>query len=116
MKQDSDTDRERIIIKANYKMVPVYLDEIIFIKALSDYVIIRTTTEKWITLSSMKDMQKNLPEATFNRCHRSFMVKLDKIKSVRGSTITLEDNNQVQYSVPIGRAYRNDFDKAFKTA
>jgi len=70
-------NKERILIKANYQLVPVNLDEILFIKALSDYVIIKTTTGKYITLSTMKDMVSSLPENIFVRSHRSFIVNLD---------------------------------------
>lgn len=109
---------ERILIKANYQLVPVNLEDILFIKALSDYVIIKTTSGKFITLSTMKDMEKNLSNASdenFVRSHRSFIVNLDKVSAVKGSTIEIRDS-EMRYSVPIGRAYKKDFKAALNTA
>jgi len=107
--------KERILIKANYQLVPVNFDDILFIKALSDYVIIKTTTGKYITLCTMKDMVKSLPDEIFVRSHRSFIVNLDKITSVRGSSIEIHDRD-MHFSVPIGRAYKKDFKASLNAA
>jgi DNA-binding LytR/AlgR family response regulator len=108
-------NKERILIKANYQLVPVNLDEILFIKALSDYVIIKTTTGKYITLCTMKDMVSNLPNNVFVRSHRSFIVNLDKVSAVKGSTIEIRDKD-MRFSVPIGRAYKKDFKASLNAA
>lgn len=108
-------NKERILIKANYQLVPVNLDDILFIKALSDYVIIKTTDGKYITLCTMKDMEKNLPEDHFVRSHRSFIVNLDKVSAVKGSTIEIRDS-EMRYSVPIGRAYKKEFKASLNAA
>jgi DNA-binding LytR/AlgR family response regulator len=116
MRTDMNSGRkDRILIKANYELVPVNLDEILFIKALSDYVIIKTTTGKYITLSTMKDMVKNLPDNVFVRSHRSFIVNLDKICAVKGSTIEIKDSD-MRFSVPIGRAYKKEFKASLNAA
>ena len=116
MRTDMNSGRkDRILIKANYELVPVNLDEILFIKALSDYVIIKTTTGKYITLSTMKDMVKNLPDNVFVRSHRSFIVNLDKVCAVKGSTIEIKDSD-MRFSVPIGRAYKKEFKASLNAA
>ena len=115
----TDTNRgsskERILVKANYQLVPINLEDILFIKALSDYVIIKTTTGKYITLSTMKDMVDSLPEDAFVRSHRSFIVNMDKITAVKGSTIEIADRD-MRFSVPIGRAYKKDFKASLNAA
>lgn len=115
MRTDNGGNKERILIKANYQLVPVNLDDILFIKALSDYVIIKTTTGKYITLSTMKDMVSTLPDEHFVRAHRSFIVNLDKVAAVKGSTIEIRDS-EMRYSVPIGRAYKKDFKASLNAA
>jgi DNA-binding LytR/AlgR family response regulator len=112
---NSGNGKERILIKANYQLVPVNLDEILFIKALSDYVIIKTTTGKYITLSTMKDMVDSLPDSIFVRSHRSFIVNMDKVSAVKGSTIEIRDS-EMRFSVPIGRAYKKDFKASLNAA
>ena len=101
---------ESLMIKANYQLVQLKVDDILFIKALADYVIIKTTSGKYITLSTMKDMVDSLPADKFVRTHRSFIVNMEKIHMIKGSSITISDNNNIQFTIPIGRVYK----KAFK--
>lgn len=115
MESNAGSKNGRILIKANYQLVPVNLEEILFIKALSDYVIIKTTNGKYITLSTMKDMVKKLPDEQFVRSHRSFIVNMDRINSVKGSTIEVMDRD-MRYSVPIGRAYKKEFKESLNAA
>ena len=116
MRQDvHGGNKERILIKANYQLIPVNLDEILFIKALSDYVIIKTVTGKYITHSTMKGMVSNLPENVFSRSHRSFIVNLDKVTAVKGDTIEIRDS-EMRFKVPIGRAYKKDFKASLHAA
>ena len=107
--------KERLLIRADYQLVPVGFDEIIFIKALADYVIIKTITGKYITLSTMKEVEDSLPHDRFARSHRSFIVNLDKVSFVRGSNIEIVmDSNR--FSIPIGRAYKKDFKQSLQAA
>lgn len=107
--------RERILIKANYQLIPVNVRDILFIKALSDYVIIKTTNNKYITLSTMKDILKSLPDNIFVRAHRSFIVNMDKIRAVKGSTVELMEND-MRFAIPIGRAFKKDFKESLNAA
>lgn len=108
MRENDTQTRERLLIKSNYQLVPINVRDIIFVKALSDYVIIKTTSAKYITLCTMKEMVENLPEEHFVRTHRSFIVNVDKIRSVKGSMVELNEN-ELHFSIPIGRAYKKEF-------
>jgi len=102
----------KVLIKCNYQLIPVDLKKILFMEALSDYVIIKTTDEKYITLSTMKDMINNLPDKIFARSHRSYIVNLDRISSVKGEIITVYDDVRNEHTVKIGRAYKQNFKTA----
>jgi DNA-binding LytR/AlgR family response regulator len=107
--------RERIVIRANYESVSVAFDDILFIKALADYVIVKTTSGKHITLCTMKELEEKLPTERFARSHRSFIVNLDKISLVRGNNIEMMERD-LRFSIPIGRAYKKDFRQSLQAA
>jgi DNA-binding LytR/AlgR family response regulator len=111
----TDVQNNRIMIRADYQFIPVNLDEIIFIKALADYIIVKTTTGKHITLCTMKEMEEKLPSERFARSHRSFIVNLDKVSFVRGSNIEIIDRD-FRFSIPMGRAYKKDFRMSLQAA
>jgi DNA-binding LytR/AlgR family response regulator len=74
------------------------------VEALKNYVAIYTKNkEQIVTLLSMKDMEERLPSNLFFRSHNSYIISLDKIKSIDGNEILLQD---VKDRVPIGVTYR----------
>lgn len=76
-------------VKANYKIVKVVFDEILFVEALEKYVRIHTIAERIITLISISHLEKLLPNNNFIRIHRSYIVNLDKINSIEGNIIRI---------------------------
>jgi DNA-binding LytR/AlgR family response regulator len=100
-----------IIIKADRKLVCIKTADIILIKGLADYVILKTRNEKYVIKSTMKEMYASLPSHSFARTHRSFIVNMQNIKTVENSIILLSGKG-FQYLVPIGKVFRKAFKKA----
>jgi two-component system LytT family response regulator len=95
-----------IFVKTEYKIQKIYLDDILFIEGLKDYISIYTKTERIITLQSMKKIDDALPDHLFVRVHKSYIVALDKIESIERSRITIKDK-----IIPIGDTHRDYFFK-----
>jgi len=95
------SDRPFLYVRENRKMVKIFLDDIVYIESLKDYVKIITTAGGVITKYSMVAMEAMLPEAAFMRVHRSFLVALDKISGFSADRLTLHHQQ-----VPIGKIYR----------
>lgn len=64
-------------------------------------------SEEWC-YCRVEDMMKMLPD-NFCRCHRSYIVNLDKIQSVSGRTSLIMKNN---HSVPVGKVYSDELKTA----
>ncbi|MEH3114356.1 LytR/AlgR family response regulator transcription factor [Pedobacter terrae] len=84
------------------KFAQVELSDIIFIEAVGHYILIQTYDEIFKTHLAIKDIGKDLSAQIFSRVHKSFIINLDKIKSISGSQIIL----QRDFRVPIGDFYR----------
>jgi DNA-binding LytR/AlgR family response regulator len=78
-----------IFVYAEYNLVKVVLNEITHIEALKDYVKIylSTSNKPLITRVSLKNMEERLPPSRYVRVHKSFIVALDKIVSIRKNRI-----------------------------
>lgn len=101
---------EHIFIKADYSVHKVVLKEILFIEGLADYLKIHLPGNKiLITRMTMKGMLEQLPPTDFIRVHRSFIVPLKRIQSVRNKIIQLGTTK-----IPIGDSYANNFFAVFK--
>ena len=54
----------------------------------------------------MKDVASKLPSDEFVRVHRSFIVRVDKIKSIEDNYIIIADKQ-----INIGKAYKDDLNR-----
>lgn len=93
-------------VKTENRFQRVDLDDVLYIEGLKDYVSIYTESERIITLQVMKKMEEFLPSHRFLRVHRSYIIALDKIKSIEKSRVTIGDK-----VIPIGDTYRDIFYK-----
>ncbi len=101
---------QHIFVRADYSLIKIKLDDIIYIEALDDYLKIHIHQQKTIVARmTMKLMVEKLPSQDFIRVHRSFIVPKNKIDSIRNKTILLAGNE-----IPIGNSYENGLDFFFK--
>jgi DNA-binding LytR/AlgR family response regulator len=91
-----------IYVKENKKVIKLHLNEILYVEGLSEYVQIYTERKKIITKTSMTNMQEKLPETSFMRIHKSFIVSLSKIEAFTSHSIEVPGKE-----LPIGRSYKN---------
>ena len=91
-----------IYIKENKKIVKVYLSEIRYIEGLSEYVQVYTDKRKIITKTSMAQMEEKLPNDSFLRIHKSFIISTSRIEAFTANTIEVQGKE-----LPIGRSFKN---------
>jgi len=99
---DSALDEAFIYVKENKKVIKLFLNEILYVEGLSEYVQIYTERKKIITKTSMTNISEKLPDDGFMRIHKSFIVSISKIEAFTSHTIEVPGKE-----IPIGRSYKN---------
>lgn len=99
----SVANNQSIFIRVDYKIKKIDYEHILFVEAMRDYVTIYTDKEKFITHTTMKNMLDKLPSDYFLRIHRSYIINLNKIDSLKYPDLFLEGHAK---SVPIGGHYK----------
>ncbi|VXB73904.1 Two component transcriptional regulator, LytTR family [Flavobacterium sp. 9AF] len=95
-------DDNYISIRADYKLHKINIDEILLIEGLDDYIKIHlTNATKIVTRYTMKAFLEILPINYFIRVHRTYIVPINKIKSISNKTIEIGD-----LIIPIGHTYK----------
>lgn len=97
--------RNFIFVKSNSRLVKLKTEDIYYIEALKDYVVINTLNSRYTIHSTMKDIERKLPADAFIRVHRSFIVRLDKIAAIEQPNLVLENDKKI---IPIGGSYKDD--------
>lgn len=105
------TQKGYIFVKSNSKLVKLKSEDIYYIEALKDYVVIHTSDTRYTIHSTMKDIDLKMGKEEFVRVHRSFIVRLDKIATIEYPNLTLEDIDKL---IPIGGSYRDDLNNKIK--
>ncbi|WP_396155069.1 LytR/AlgR family response regulator transcription factor [Flavobacterium macrobrachii] len=95
-----------LFVKVDGRQVKINPKDIIFIEGLSDYIRIHLPNERLIVLDNLKDFINKLPSKEFMRIHKSYIIQLDKIKSIDGNMIYHDLG-----STPIGETYKNEVKK-----
>ncbi len=98
-----------LYVRSEYALVKIPLASILYLETLDDYIKIHQLGQKpTLTLMSMKKLMEKLPENEFVRIHRSYVVPLNKIQSVRAKTVSLG-----VIDLPIGTRYEQDFFRSY---
>ena len=94
-----------LFVRSKYTLLKVEFNDIEYIETLDDYIKINLVGKNAIlTKMNLKTILNSLDENVFIRVHRSFAINLNKIQSIRGKFIKIND-----VEIPIG----NSFDKEF---
>lgn len=91
-----------VYFRADRKMVKVMLADILYIESMKDYIKVVTGDGTIITKQSISSVEEMLPETSFVRVHRSYIVSLGKIKTFTAELIEIGDTE-----IPVGKLYRN---------
>lgn len=103
---DQPTPDSHIMVRSDYRLVRIELNDILYVEGLKDYVKIYTEGRERpvLTQMSLKMAEQTLPSDRFMRIHRSFIVPLDKISSVRRTHAVIAGTD-----IPIGDTFRSQF-------
>ena len=107
-----NTQKGYVFVKSNSKLVKLKNEDIFYIEALKDYVVIHMKETRYTIHSTMKDIDSKMGNEEFVRVHRSFIVRLDKIATIEYPNLTLEDIDKL---IPIGGSYRDELNNRIKT-
>lgn len=95
-------------VKSDRKLVKVNYGDILYIESLSDYLKINLEDKTIVTRETITKIETELPSDLFLRCHRSFIVAIDKVEAITAENISIRNS-----IVPISRSYKEVVQKRF---
>lgn len=106
--EEGKSSQDYFFVQADYSQVRVVFDDIIFIEGLGDYLKIHldNSDKPLVIRSSLKNIMYELPTKKFLRIHKSYIISLSKIKSVRKNSISVD-----RKELPIGESFREALEK-----
>ena len=100
----SSIEPEFLFVNVEYSLLKVEFADIQWIEGLKDYIRIhlKNSSKPVITRMSMKAIEEELPSSRFIRVHKSFIVSVSAITSVRKNSIFIGVEE-----IPIGDNYKD---------
>lgn len=106
-----EADKEYISVKADYKTQLVKIADIVYLESAGEYVRLHIEGSSTITtLFRLKNMETTLPQDTFLRVHRSYIVNIKRIASYTKGRIFLDNGEYI----PLGENYKERFFEIFQ--
>ena len=98
MASEQISDVDYFFVKCENKFEKIFLNQVLFVEALQNYVVIHTADRKLITYITLAGLEQQLPGDRFLRVHKSYIVGLSHITAIDGNDIRISEQR-----IPISR-------------
>ncbi|MBL7816131.1 MAG: response regulator transcription factor [Saprospiraceae bacterium] len=90
-------------IRSNNSFVKINTNEVLFIKAMENFIQIVTPQQKYTALIPLSTAEEQLPSDKFMRVHRSYIVNAQNISVMNKDHIIMDE-----FNIPISEQYREN--------
>ena len=105
-KETLSKESTEIFIKNNNSLVRVKFEDILWIEALENYVVVNTFKDKFTIHFTMKSIAEKMPADKFVRVHRACIVNMSKVKSIEDNSVIIRSETGSKV-IPIGKSYKD---------
>lgn len=98
---ETQTKPNSIYIKDDYQNIKIHFENILYLMAFGNFVKVITANKTYLSATTMKNMEQDLPENLFIRVHKSYIVNKEKIDKTEANFIYI-----AQEKIPIGNNYK----------
>jgi DNA-binding LytR/AlgR family response regulator len=98
------TGTDFIYLRVDRKLVKIVLENVLYIESARDYVKVFTKDKCFVTRQTISSIEAMLSGNEFVRIHRSYIIAVNKIKSLTNELVEIGDTE-----LPIGKFYKNSF-------
>lgn len=122
LKSQIDRDLEQVLLdirkelegeeffsfRKNKEILRVRLQDILYLESDRRLVHIRCDQGEETFYGSLDDVEEELAAKGFLRCHKSYLVHMDRVKKLSGGQIVMEDGSIVTVSRSYGKAVKRE--------
>lgn len=102
-------EQSYIFVKVDQKLVKVPFQDLLFVEAYGEYVKLYTTSKVLVSLRTLTSMEEALPDSTFFRLHRSYIINVDHIAEIEDGMVRIGE-----HEIPISRRLKDEFFEMLK--
>jgi len=80
---------DHFFIKCNNQIEKVFYTDLVYAEAMLNYVMLYTNSKKMMVYMTIKSLEEQLPTHIFIKVHKSYIVNIDKVKSIEGNILDI---------------------------
>jgi len=109
VKQKAEETVNSVSVKVDGYLMDVELDQLLYAQSFGNYVKLHTTKRTYLASITTTEFEKCLPEKSFMRIHKSYIVALDKIDATEKDFVVIKNER-----IPIGITYKRELTDRLK--
>jgi DNA-binding LytR/AlgR family response regulator len=86
---NSNSGINYFFVKCNGRIEKILFDELEFVEAKENYVLLHTSTRKLLVYLTLKAILEKLPQQRFLKVHKSSIINIDKVSSIQGNVVNI---------------------------
>lgn len=98
-----------VSVKVDGYFMDIELDQLLFAQSFGNYVKLHTIKRTYLASITTSELEKCLPEKSFMRIHKSYIVALDKIDTTEKDFVILKNEK-----LPVGITYKRELSDRLK--
>ena len=89
-KKSKEDNYDYIFVRADRQNIKLFISDIWAVEALKDYIKIVCENKNYIVHNNLSKFIQKLPQKDFIQIHRSYVVNIEKITSIKGDLVYLD--------------------------
>ncbi|WP_119791777.1 LytR/AlgR family response regulator transcription factor [Flavobacterium anhuiense] len=109
VKQKAEETVNSVSVKVDGYLMDIELDQLLYAQSFGNYVKLHTTKRTYLASITTTEFERCLPEKSFMRIHKSYIVALDKIDATEKDFVVIKNER-----IPIGITYKRELTDRLK--
>lgn len=101
--QEEEVTANSVSVKVDGHLVEIELSQLLFAQSFGNYVKMHTIKRTYLASITTSEFEKCLPEKSFIRIHKSYIVAIDKIEATEKDFVVIKKEK-----LPIGITYKRE--------
>lgn len=106
IKKKGETSGKDLYVNIDRRLIKIDMSSVYLVEAKGDYIQIKTDNKNYIVHSTLKKIEEKLPDHTFLKVHRSYIINIKKIIDIEDNSVLIKKD-----VIPVSRSNRPELMK-----
>ncbi len=106
LRKRGETSGKDLYVNIDRRLIKIDMSSVYLVEAKGDYIQIKTDNKNYTVHSTLKKIEEKLPDHTFLKVHRSYIINIKKIIDIEDNSVLIKKD-----VIPVSRSNRSELMK-----